>query len=78
MFPNRSNVYLHDTPDRELLERAARGLSAGCIREEGALELAVYLLREDPSWTPERIREVVRGGREGYVDLPTPYRDPLR
>jgi L,D-transpeptidase YcbB len=78
MFPNRFNVYLHDTPGRELFERAARDFSSGCIRVEGALDLAAHLLREDPSWTPERIREVVRVGRERYVNLPTPYQVHLQ
>jgi len=78
MFPNRFNVYLHDTPGRDLFDRASRDFSSGCIRVEGALDLAAHLLREDPSWTPERIREVVRGGRERYVNLPTPYQVHLQ
>jgi L,D-transpeptidase YcbB len=73
MFPNRHNVYLHDTPGRELFDRAARDFSSGCIRVEGALDLAAWLLRHDPAWTPERIREVVRAGRERYVNLPIQY-----
>jgi len=73
MFPNRHNVYLHDTPARELFDQAARFLSSGCIRVERALDLAAHLLRDDPSWTPERIQRVVEGGREVPVTLPRPY-----
>jgi L,D-transpeptidase YcbB len=78
MFPNRHNVYLHDTPGRELFDRAARDFSSGCIRVEGALDLAAHLLSHDPAWTPERIREVVRAGRERYVNLPVHYQVHLQ
>ena len=73
MFPNRHNVYLHDTPGRALFDRAARDFSSGCVRVERALELAAHLLRDDPSWTQERIQRVVQGGREQAVTLPEPY-----
>ena len=72
MFPNRHNVYLHDTPQRELFARTRRDFSSGCIRVENPLELARYLLSADPSWTPERIQRVVNGGVEQTVLLPEP------
>ncbi len=59
MFPNKHNVYLHDTPQRELFARAMRSFSSGCIRLESPLDLAAYLLAEDPAWSPERIRKTV-------------------
>jgi L,D-transpeptidase YcbB len=73
MFPNRHNVYIHDTPARELFDRVTRDFSSGCIRVERPLELAAHLLRDDPSWTPERIREVIAQGRERAVTLPRSY-----
>ena len=72
MFPNRHNVYLHDTPQRELFARTRRDFSSGCIRIENPMELARFLLSDDPSWTPERIRQVVDGGVERTVNLPEP------
>ncbi|HDT13272.1 MAG TPA: peptidoglycan-binding protein [Candidatus Aminicenantes bacterium] len=66
MFPNKFDVYLHDTPDRGLFRRAVRDLSSGCIRVEKPVELAEYLLRDDPSWTRERIVDAM-GGRETEV-----------
>lgn len=72
MFPNRWNVYLHDTPSRELFARDERSFSSGCIRVEQPLELAAHLLRGDPSWTPERIRSVVEAGVERSVTLAEP------
>ncbi len=55
MFPNKFDVYLHDTPERGLFARAVRDLSSGCIRIEKPLELAEYVLRDDPDWNREKI-----------------------
>ena len=51
MFPNPQGVYLHDTPDRELLNEAARLFSGGCVRLEDAPRLANWLYGRplDPS-----------------------------
>jgi L,D-transpeptidase YcbB len=73
MFPNRHNVYLHDTPGQELFDRVTRTFSSGCIRVERAMELAEHLLRDAPDWTADRIRQVVAQGRERSVTLPDPY-----
>lgn len=70
MFPNRFNVYLHDTPARELFERSRRDFSSGCIRVENALELTELLLREVPGWDMARIRRSAERGREETVRLP--------
>lgn len=72
IFPNRHNVYLHDTPSRELFAATSRAFSSGCIRLEKPLALADYLLAGDPRWTPERIRSVVAERRETTVWLSTP------
>jgi murein L,D-transpeptidase YcbB/YkuD len=72
MFPNPHNVYLHDTPSRELFARAERGFSSGCIRVEHPLELAEYLLKGDPRWTREGIRAAVDRRVETTVTLPEP------
>jgi murein L,D-transpeptidase YcbB/YkuD len=72
MFPNRHNVYLHDTPSRDLFERTARDFSSGCIRVDRAMELAEFLLRDRPGWTRDRIDETVRAGVERTVPLVEP------
>jgi murein L,D-transpeptidase YcbB/YkuD len=70
MFPNRFSVYLHDTPARELFDRAQRDFSSGCIRVQRPQDLAVHLLLEDPAWTPERVAEAMESGTEQTVSLP--------
>ena len=72
MFPNQFNVYLHDTPADSLFERATRSFSHGCVRVEDPVALAQYVLRDQPEWTPERIREAMNAGEEKHVKLKTP------
>jgi len=59
MFPNKFDIYLHDTPNRGLFSRAVRTFSSGCIRIADPLGLAEYLLREDPAWTRDKILEAL-------------------
>jgi murein L,D-transpeptidase YcbB/YkuD len=53
IFPNKFDVYLHDTPGRYLFEKPQRTFSHGCIRIEKPIELALYLLKGDPRWNRE-------------------------
>ena len=43
MFPNAQGIYLHDTPQDELFNEAARLFSGGCVRLEAAHRLATWL-----------------------------------
>ncbi|MBI4848732.1 MAG: L,D-transpeptidase family protein [Nitrospirae bacterium] len=72
VFPNRFNVYLHDTPAKVLFEKSSRAFSHGCIRIEKPFELAEYLLRDDPLWTRERILATIDRGKEVKVKIPEP------
>jgi L,D-transpeptidase YcbB len=69
LFPNSYNIYLHDTPSKSLFNEDKRAFSHGCIRVSEPYELAKYLLRHDPSWTPEKIKEAMNRGKEQYVTL---------
>jgi murein L,D-transpeptidase YcbB/YkuD len=71
-LPNKYGVYIHDTPSQGLFRRAERTFSAGCIRLEYPVELAVYLLREDEGWKKKEILKAIRTGREQTVRLPAP------
>jgi murein L,D-transpeptidase YcbB/YkuD len=48
-FPNKTGIYLHDSPEKELFEKDERYLSAGCIRLEDAKRLGAWLLQRDPT-----------------------------
>ena len=63
-FPNVYGIYLHDTPERDLLDKDARQLSSGCIRLEDAKRLGQWLMEGDI--------EVASSAPEQKVDLPRP------
>ncbi len=44
-FPNPEGIYLHDTPQKDLMLRVSRQLSGGCIRLEDANRLGRWLMR---------------------------------
>ncbi|WP_269618268.1 L,D-transpeptidase family protein [Zhongshania sp. BJYM1] len=71
MFPNPHDVYLHDTPSRELFKKAERAFSSGCIRVSDPLELAEFLLRSQ-GWDKTRIAAVIENGETETVTLKTP------
>lgn len=71
MFPNRYNVYLHDTPSRELFRQPERAFSSGCVRVQDPMELAAALLARE-GWSPERLESTLRAGRTQTVSLKEP------
>jgi murein L,D-transpeptidase YcbB/YkuD len=72
MFPNKFDVYLHDTPDKGLFKRSARTFSSGCIRVERPIDLAEYVMRGDPAWTREMILAAIESSRTQVIRLPEP------
>ncbi len=72
MFPNRFNIYLHDTPAKSLFARDQRSFSHGCIRVMNPPELAEVVLADHPDWDLERINRTIDGGDRTVVSLPEP------
>lgn len=72
LFPNPYDVYLHDTPGRELFARLPRAFSSGCVRLERALDLAQWLLEDYPAWSPDAVRGAADGGARVAVRLRAP------
>jgi murein L,D-transpeptidase YcbB/YkuD len=68
MFPNPFNVYLHDTPARDLFGRASRAFSHGCIRVHEPLALAAHVL----DWSLPQVQSVVDGRGRKIVRLAKP------
>ena len=69
MFPNRHNVYLHDTPMRAHFARAGRAFSSGCIRLERPIELATHLLQRQRGWTRDAILTTIDSRKTKVVRL---------
>ncbi|MFH0994375.1 MAG: L,D-transpeptidase family protein [Pseudomonadota bacterium] len=72
MFPNKFSVYLHDTPQRGLFKKATRDFSSGCIRIEKPVELAKYLLQNDPQWPNQKIMETIASGVTTVIRIKDP------
>ena len=71
-MPNGYDVYLHDTPAKSLFEQPFRAFSHGCIRLEKPLDLALYLLRDQPQWTAATIEGAIESGNERAIRITTP------
>lgn len=63
-FPNGFDIYLHDTPNKDLFVEANRDVSNGCIRLEDAARLGRWLLGRDLATSSN--------APEQHVLLPTP------
>jgi murein L,D-transpeptidase YcbB/YkuD len=72
VFPNSYNVYMHDTPSTEFFAKARRDFSHGCIRLEKPADLAAWVMRDNPGWTPDRIRAAMNGTVTQQVNLAHP------
>jgi murein L,D-transpeptidase YcbB/YkuD len=65
MFPNPQGIWLHDTPEQEKIDEAARLQSNGCVRLEDAARLARWLFNGRPP-RPQGAKP------EQKVNLPVP------
>ena len=71
-FPNSHDVYMHDTPERNLFNGRVRAFSHGCMRVQNPLHLAEVLLTHDKGWPADKIKEYERHGNEVTLTTPIP------
>ena len=74
MFPNKHNVYLHDTPGRQLFSKTGRAFSHGCVRVNDPLKLAEVLLGNRNGMTRQQIDQIVASGKLTRVNLKKPIK----
>ena len=72
LFPNPYDVYLHDTPARELFKKDARTFSSGCIRIAKPLDLAVYLLKGTRLGSMDTLTAALARGITQRIAIPSP------
>jgi murein L,D-transpeptidase YcbB/YkuD len=65
---NRFDVYLHDTPSKNLFSRDNRRISHGCIRVENPRELAALLMQQ----SMDAIDQTIATGDTTHRSLPQP------
>ncbi len=74
IFPNKHDVYMHDTPEHDLFSRSFRALSHGCMRVQDPRRFAEIILGEDKGWSVEKVRSMFNGGS---VDVPLDTHIPV-
>jgi murein L,D-transpeptidase YcbB/YkuD len=72
IFPNNQNIFMHHTPATQLFSLSRRDFSHGCIRLEDPVALAMFVLKDEPQWTQERIREAMTAGTSRTIKLRSP------
>lgn len=70
-FPNKDDVYLHDTPLKHLFKRSVRAFSHGCMRLENPLDLARFLLEKDKNPYFEKVDDILAKRATFPVELKT-------
>lgn len=61
-FPNSHEVYMHDTPFKNLFGEDFRFHSSGCVRVQNVRELVNWLLATTPGWSRQETDQVIRAG----------------
>jgi murein L,D-transpeptidase YcbB/YkuD len=69
MFPNPYDIYLHDTPAKDLFEKEVRAFSHGCIRLRDPVDFAHVLLARQTDDPAGFFEERLRTGAETRVNL---------
>ena len=67
LFPNKHDVYLHDTPSKSLFSRDSRALSHGCVRVQNPLEFAGALLANETKISRGSLEDMF-GSTERWVN----------
>ena len=71
-FPNKHDVYMHDTSQRELFQRTQRTFSHGCVRVENPQRLAEVLLDQDRGMPASEIARLLSSGpKDNQIELKT-------
>ena len=70
-MPNRYSVYMHDTPSRNLFANDYRFLSHGCVRVQGVVDLAAWLLdgESGSQMSKDEINKQIASGAREEVKL---------
>ena len=69
MFPNKNDIYLHDTPAKYLFTKTNRAYSSGCIRLEKAEEFAKTIMSGTPQ--TNTLVQAIKSKKTTVITLPT-------
>ena len=69
VFPNKHDVYMHDTTQKVLFDKAVRAISHGCIRVQQPDQFALTLLNHDQGWKAAEVASAIQNGYDQHVAL---------
>jgi murein L,D-transpeptidase YcbB/YkuD len=69
VFPNKHDVYMHDTTQKHLFANEIRAESHGCVRVQNPERLAAILLEYDQAWSAARVESAIQNGYDQHVPL---------
>jgi murein L,D-transpeptidase YcbB/YkuD len=69
VFPNKHDVYMHDTTQKTLFAKTVRAESHGCMRVQFPDQLALALLGKDQNWSAGRVASAIQGGPDQHIVL---------
>ena len=69
LFPNKYNIYLHDTPSKSLFAKEIRAFSHGCIRLADPFDFARALLARQSPDPEATFQNALTGGNETVISL---------
>lgn len=86
LFPNKFNIYMHDTPAKNYFLRSERDHSHGCIRLGDPQKMGAWVLQPE-EWTSEKVKSAmfaderksmtVKGGINVYIVYFTTFPRPI-
>jgi len=69
LFPNRHDVYMHDTTQKGLFAQSVRAESHGCMRVQNPDQLALLVLKHDQGWSMAQVASAVDGSEDNHIAL---------
>lgn len=75
-FPNKYDVYLHDTPSKRFFNKTVRAFSHGCIRLQNPVAFAQFLLEQE--MTRKEKKDFNRDTLQSWIDRHYEQRVPLK
>ena len=72
MFPNEFNIYMHDTPMKELFFKDERTFSHGCVRVQDPFQFAFNLLKYQEAEPQKKFQKFLQTKKESQINLEEP------
>jgi murein L,D-transpeptidase YcbB/YkuD len=69
MFPNKNEIYLHDTPSKHLFREEDRAFSSGCVRLENPAEFAREITKGSKQFN--EMTKALKNESNTVISLPT-------